>query len=77
MLLRSPSFWRGAFWIGVMNVTMHVLAWRYDLAGAARDLLRALPLLIAFPWLLSARRRYIRTLLRNRDLAHRQAGGDM
>jgi len=77
MLLRSPLFWRSAFWIGVANLAIHSLAWHLDLAGAARDLLRAMPLLLAFPWLMSARRDRIRRLLRNRDLAHRQLGPDM
>lgn len=77
MLLRSPLFWRAVFAIGGANVAMHVLAWHLDLNGAARDLLRALPLLVAFPWLVFARRGFIEALLRNRDTAHRQAGRDM
>jgi len=77
MLLRSPWFWRGLFWVGVANVAMQSLAWHLDLVGAARDLLRALPLLLAFPWLASARRVRIQALLRNRDAAHRQVDRDM
>ena len=76
-LLRSPLFWRAAFSIGVVNVAMHVLAWHLDLAGAARDLLRALPFLIALPWLAFVRRGFIEALLRNRDTAHRQVDRNM
>jgi len=77
MLPRSRSFWRGVVWIGVANLAMHSLAWHLDLVGAARDLLRALPFLLVFPWLASARLACMRTLLRNRDLAHRQVGRNM
>lgn len=71
-ILTSPSVWRGVFWVAVITVLMYVVTWRFDLVAAPRDLLRASPTLLSLPWLVSARRREIRTLLRFRDAPHRQ-----
>ena len=75
-LLFTSAFRRAVFWVGVMTVLMHVLAWHLDLQGAMRDMLRASPLLFSFPWVASARRRKILALLSIRDKAHRQARSD-
>jgi len=76
-LLRTANFWRGAFAVAVAVVLAHVVAWRFDLDAAPRELLRACPILLSLPWLLAARRQKIREYLRIRELPHRHAGRNM
>ncbi|MFQ5636109.1 MAG: hypothetical protein ACE5G3_12370 [Gammaproteobacteria bacterium] len=71
-LLCSAPFRRALFLVCAATVGMHVIAWRLDLVGAPRDLLRAVPLMLSIPWLASARRRRILALLRFRETPHRQ-----
>ncbi len=72
-IVTSSSFRRGAFGVAVATVLMYVVTWRFDLVAAPRDLLRMSPTLLSLPWLVSARRREIRALLRFRETPHRQA----
>lgn len=76
-ILFSPAFRRGAFAVAAATVAMYAIGWRFDLGGAPRDLLRIGPMLLSLPWLISARRRMIRALLRFREMPHRQSGYDV
>jgi len=76
MLFRASSFRRALFGVGVATVLMYVVTWEWDLVGASRDLLRALPLIASFPPLAAARRNNIRALLRNREADHGQVAAD-
>lgn len=73
----SKSFWRGAFWAAAATLLMNLLTWRYDLVGARRDMLRAIPLLVCLPLVAHARQKHVRVLLRFRDMPHRQSGDDV
>lgn len=77
ILLATQSFWRATFFVAVATVCMHVITWHLDLTGAPRDALRSLPLLAAFPILAGARKRILRSQLRNREVPHRQVGADV
>ncbi len=62
--------------VGVQLLVLS-LAWHWDLAGWRRDLLRVAPALLTLPWLATARRVVIESLLRHPDQliserAHRQ-----
>jgi len=53
------------------------LAWHWDLVGWRRDLLRAAPVLFVLPWLATARKVAVESILQHtessiRDGAHRQ-----
>ena len=76
-LLRSRAFLRGAFCIGVATVVAYIVTWRCDMYGAGRDLLRVAPILFSLPWIAMARRKYVASILRFRDLIHRQPQADM
>jgi hypothetical protein len=76
-LVCSKLFWRGAFWAAAATLLMHLLTWRYDLVGARRDMLRAIPLLVCLPLVAHARQKCVRMLLRFRDMPHRQSGDDV
>jgi hypothetical protein len=76
-LLRSRVFLRGVFYIGVATVVAYVVTWSYDMHGAGRDLLRVAPILFSLPWIATARRKYVASILRFRDLIHRQPQTDM
>ena len=71
-LLGSREFWRGAFRVAVATFVAHILSWEFDLVGARRDVLRAIPILAWLPWLVMTRRRNIRALSCFRETPHRQ-----
>lgn len=73
----APGFPRAAFWVAVATCVAHVVTWRFDLVAAPRDLLRAAPILLSIPWLVTVRRRRIRALLRFREAPHRQGVDDV
>jgi hypothetical protein len=75
-LILSHSFWRGAFGVGVASTLVHVLIWRTDIDAPQADLLRTLPVFLPVPWIMSARRKKIVSLLRFRETAHRQTRRD-
>jgi hypothetical protein len=77
ILFRSRAFLRGAFYTSVAMVVAYVVTWRYDMYGAGRDLLRVAPILLSLPWIATARRKHILSILRFRDLIHRQPQTDM
>lgn len=76
-LFRSRAFLRGAFYTSVAVVVAYVVTWRYDMHGAGRDLLRVAPILFSLPWIATARRKHILSILRFRDLIHRHVPRDV
>lgn len=76
-LLRSREFQRGVFCVSVATVVAHLFTWRHDMHGAGRDLLRVAPILLSLPWIATARRNCVLSILRFRDLIHRQPESDM
>ena len=57
------SFWRAVFVVLAAVLLAHILSWRFDLIGWQRDLLRALPIVLAAPGVAAKRRRLIEGLL--------------
>jgi hypothetical protein len=61
--LRSSGFWRACIVVLNLCLVAQILCWQFDLAGWRHDLLKALPILLATPWLAAARKRHLRDLL--------------
>ncbi len=78
-MLRSARFRGAALLLLAIQLLVLGCAWRWDLTGWRRDLLRSAPALLAVPWGVAERRRVIEVILRadgqNREEAHRHSDG--
>jgi len=66
-LLQSRGFRCAAWSLVAVQLLVLSLAWQWDLDGWHRDLLRAAPALLVLPWVATARKVAIESLLRNSD----------
>jgi hypothetical protein len=66
-LFGSPRFRCATLSLVAVQLLVLSLTWRWDLDGWRRDLLRAAPILFVLPWLATARKVAIESMLRVPD----------
>jgi len=66
-LFCSTRFRHAALLLIAVQLIVLSLAWNWDLDGWRRDLFRVAPALLGLPWLMTARKGAIKSILQNLD----------